>query len=83
MPPARRREVRTGARPAPTFAPRPAYGVSSLILVNQLASETRVAAAAAEAGQGRRAGKYSASVQVWPMYSEAIQMSLPSVTAAP
>jgi hypothetical protein len=55
-----------------------AYGVSLLILVNQLVSETRVPP---QLPIG--ALTYWANVHVWPMYSEAIQMSLPSVHAAP
>jgi hypothetical protein len=54
------------------------YGLIRLIRVAQLASDVRVLW---QAPIG--AVSHSASVQVWAMYSEAIQMLLPSTAVAP
>src|SRR4051812_15393263 len=54
------------------------HGVIFVRRVDQLASEVRVPPQLPIGGV-----RYCASVQVWAMYSEAIQIELPSVTAAP
>lgn len=54
------------------------YGAAtSLILVSQFASAVRVSP------QRKLVFRYWERVQLWPMYSEAIQTLLPSGTAAP
>jgi hypothetical protein len=54
------------------------HGRILLIRVPQLPSAPRVPP---QLPNG--AATYSARVQVWPMYSYAVQMNLPSLTAAP
>jgi hypothetical protein len=70
----------TGGHPAIRAAPRDVagYGVSRLIRVYQLASAVRVLPQLPTGGS-----RYCSSVQVCPMYSDAIQMLEPSGTAAP
>ena len=51
--------------------------MTSLIRVSQFASAVRVFP------QRKAVFRYSLRVQVWPMYSEAIQTLLPTGTAAP
>lgn len=76
--------ARCGARGQPGGCPAPraggscAYGVTRLIRVAQLARAVRVPPQLPMAPL-----RYCDSVQVWAMYSDAIQIELPSVTAAP
>jgi hypothetical protein len=73
---------RAGGRSRVGAAPRVvgtvAYGVTLLMRVPQLASAVRVPP---QLPTG--AANHCASVHVWPMYSAAIQMVLPSATVAP
>ena len=76
--PSRSRASQEAARARPLASPDNGYGLSLLSRVPQLASEVRVPPQAPIGGVS-----HCASVQVWAMYSEAIQIDVPSVTAAP
>lgn len=64
--------------PGPAVPLDPTYGVSLVIRVAQFANNVRVPP---QLPIGRV--RYTASVQVWEMYSEAIQMDFPSTAVAP